>query len=187
MIKCDTTIDKKAVVKIYKYYVKRHPRVTIARTILILTAIFLIFLCGGSLLLNTLFNKHWGFFGFFMLFGFLFGFLTLWYVFLGAKKISLSRLSQQFFTQQQQSVVIHYTFDQKGLRIEKADSNSFYSWSLLKTIQEQADCYIFEVNTERYNLVDKKGFKGNQHVEFQELLQKVLQPNQIKQDKSLKV
>jgi hypothetical protein len=185
MIKCDTTFDKKTVAKIYKYYVKKHLRISISRTIVGVCSIFLI-LFGAAYLADTIsFREPWGGFEVFMLCAALFGLFFLWYALFGSKKISLHQLNKQFLKNKQNSVIFHYTFDQKGIHIEKTDSSSFYSWKLLKKIWEQPDFYVFEIDTNRFGLIDKHGFKNNDHAEFQILLQKVLQPNQIEQHKLL--
>jgi len=64
---------------------------------------------------------------FFMLSAALFGLFFLWYALFGAKKISLHQLNKQFLKNKQNSVIFHYTFDQKGIHIEKTDNSSFYS------------------------------------------------------------
>lgn len=60
MIKCDTTFDKKTVARIYKYYVKKHLRISISRTIVGVCSIFLI-LFGAAYLADTIsFREPWG-------------------------------------------------------------------------------------------------------------------------------
>jgi hypothetical protein len=64
MIKCDTTFDKKTVARIYKYYVKKHLRIPISRTIVGVGSIFLI-LFGAAYLADTIsFHEPWGGFEF---------------------------------------------------------------------------------------------------------------------------
>lgn len=178
MVKCETTMNKKAMANIYKYYSKNHLRIPIARTVVTVFGLLLFIFCLVSLFEISSYHEGWDPFDIFTSFVMLFGLFFIWYDLWGAKQIGIHMLCKQVFPKKKKSVVFHYTFNDKGLYVKKPGSSYFYQWPIIEKFWEQKDCYVFEIRSDRYGLIDKNSFKNDDHAEFQKLLQEVLQPNQ---------
>ncbi len=178
MIECETIINKKSFATIYKYYVKNHKRIPIVKTFMGLLGLILLAIGIPSLSVKFSFDESWDSFYILALIIIVLGIFSISYALFGAKRLSIHILSKPFLKKQAPEITYHYTFDQKGIHIKRPASDVFYQWSFLKKISEQADCYVVEVENDRFLLIAKSGFKDNGAAEFQNLLREVIQPRQ---------
>ena len=180
MIKYSTTINEQIIKSIlYKHFKKTHPQFLIFNLIIGLGGIFLIIWGITTIFVHiNHFHTGWGSSEYLMLFATIMGLFFLWYSIIGVKISDINKIRKHYLKDNQQSIKIHYTIDDRGIYINKISNNAYYTWNSVIKVWEYSDYYIFEVEPNRYNLINKSSFTQNDKYELQKLFKKNLQQAQ---------
>lgn len=180
MIKFKTIITDKIITSIiYKHFKKSHPQFLIFNLIICLGGIFLIIWGMATIIVHIAhFHTGWGSYEYLMLFTIFMGLFFLWYSVIGVKISDVHKIRKHYLKDNQQSITIQYALDDTGIYINKLGNNAYYSWDNLIKIWEYSDYYIFEVEPNRYNLINKNSITKDNQNTLQTLLKSNLRQEQ---------